>query len=139
MTTPEDGEVSEESSKERATWGNRIEFILSCCSYAVGLGAIWRFPYLVYRNGGGAFLIAYVVMYVLAGLPLFFMELAFGQYASEGPISIWKISPFFQGRGLFSDKIFWRASELFQNVFFSLQIHSITSRKSHIFLWKRRN
>ena len=45
----------------------------------------------------GAFLIPYVVMLIFTGIPLFFMELAFGQFASEGVISIWKVSPVFQG------------------------------------------
>ncbi|KAK2715136.1 hypothetical protein QYM36_009952 [Artemia franciscana] len=88
-----------DENKERGNWSNKVEFMMSCFSYAVGLGTIWRFPYLCYRNGGGAFLIPYIIMYLLAGLPLFFMELAFGQYASEGPITIWKICPLFQGIG----------------------------------------
>ncbi|XP_055927000.1 sodium- and chloride-dependent glycine transporter 1-like isoform X3 [Argiope bruennichi] len=88
-----------DENKERGNWSNGIEFLLSCLSYAVGLGNIWRFPYLCYRNGGGAFLIPYAIMLVFVGLPLFFLELSFGQYASEGPITIWKISPLFQGLG----------------------------------------
>ncbi|ELT97454.1 hypothetical protein CAPTEDRAFT_170971 [Capitella teleta] len=83
----------------RGNWTGKLDFLLSCLSYAVGLGNLWRFPYLCYRNGGGAFLIPYVVMLVFAGIPLFFMELAFGQFASEGVISIWKISPLMQGIG----------------------------------------
>uniref|UniRef100_T1KQK1 Transporter n=3 Tax=Tetranychus urticae TaxID=32264 RepID=T1KQK1_TETUR len=90
---------SYEKTVERGNWSSGIEFILSCLSYAVGLGNVWRFPYLCYRNGGGAFLIPYTIMLLFVGLPLFFMELAFGQYASEGPITIWKISPLFQGLG----------------------------------------
>nr|CAH0101802.1 unnamed protein product [Daphnia galeata] len=91
--------VKRDENIERGNWSNKLEFILSCFSYAVGLGTIWRFPYLCYRNGGGAFLIPYAIMYVFAGLPLFFFELSFGQYASEGPVSIWKVAPFFQGIG----------------------------------------
>lgn len=43
--------------KERANWGHPVEFILSCLNFALGLGNVWRYPYLAYRNGGGAFLI----------------------------------------------------------------------------------
>ncbi|KAL5963840.1 Sodium and chloride-dependent glycine transporter 1 [Taenia solium] len=84
---------------DRATWGGKIEFVLSCISYAVGLGNVWRFPYLCHKNGGGAFLLPYVVMLTLVGLPLFFLEFAFGQFASLGPISIWNVSPLFKGIG----------------------------------------
>lgn len=88
-----------DENKERGNWTSGVEFLLSCLSYAVGLGNIWRFPYLCYRNGGGAFLIPYSIMLFFVGLPLFFLELSFGQYASEGPITIWKIAPLFQGIG----------------------------------------
>lgn len=90
-------DVDSSDAESRGNWSNSLEFILSCFSYAVGLGTIWRFPYLCYKNGGGAFLIPYAIMFVFTGLPLFFLEMAFGQYASEGPITIWKVAPLFQG------------------------------------------
>ncbi|XP_064598139.1 sodium- and chloride-dependent glycine transporter 1-like isoform X2 [Liolophura sinensis] len=85
---------------ERAQWGRQIEFVLSCVGFAVGLGNVWRFPYLCYKNGGGAFLVPYFIMLLLVGVPIFFLELAFGQFASLGPISNWSFSPLFKGVGV---------------------------------------
>ncbi|XP_033126430.1 sodium- and chloride-dependent glycine transporter 1-like isoform X2 [Anneissia japonica] len=85
--------------EERGNWGGKLDFMLSTIGFAVGLGNVWRFPYLCYDNGGGAFLIPYCMMLFCAGLPLFFLELGFGQFAGLGCISIWKISPIFKGLG----------------------------------------
>ncbi|CAH1801088.1 unnamed protein product [Owenia fusiformis] len=84
---------------ERGKWTGRFDFLLSAIGYAVGLGNVWRFPYKCYTNGGAVFLIPYTIMLAFAGLPMFFLELSFGQYASLGPISIWRISPLFTGLG----------------------------------------
>ncbi|TNN61115.1 Sodium- and chloride-dependent transporter XTRP3 [Liparis tanakae] len=62
----------------RPNWDNPTEFVLACVSYAVGLGNVWRFPYLCQMHGGGGFLIPYLIMLVLEGIPLFYMELAIG-------------------------------------------------------------
>ncbi|PAA62509.1 hypothetical protein BOX15_Mlig002117g2 [Macrostomum lignano] len=84
----------------RAAWGGKVEFFLTAIGYAVGLGNVWRFPYLCYKNGGGAFLLPYCLMLALVGLPCFFLELSFGQFASLGPLTIWRVSPLFKGLGV---------------------------------------
>ena len=89
----------------RETWGNRASFLLACIGSAVGLGNIWRFPYLCYKSGGGAFLIPYIIMLILCGLPLLFMELTMGQYTRQGPIgALGKICPLLQGKPNFKSK-----------------------------------
>ncbi|XP_029462577.1 sodium- and chloride-dependent neutral and basic amino acid transporter B(0+)-like isoform X2 [Rhinatrema bivittatum] len=88
-----------ETKLKRATWPNKREACFALVGYAVGLGNVWRFPYLTYKHGGGAFLIPYTIMLVFTGFPLFFLECAFGQFASLGPIAIWKIAPILEGVG----------------------------------------
>ncbi|KAG9330427.1 hypothetical protein JZ751_025414 [Albula glossodonta] len=85
------------SQEERETWGKKIDFLLSVIGFAVDLANVWRFPYLCYKNGGGAFLVPYLFFMVIAGMPLFYMELALGQYNREGAAGVWKICPIFKG------------------------------------------
>lgn len=99
-TCLQENESKESAKKGRAIWGSQLEFILTCVGFAVGLGNVWRFPYLCFKNGGGAFLIPYFLCLVLIGVPLFYLELCLGQFSSLGPIKIWRINPWFKGLGV---------------------------------------
>ncbi|XP_027708360.1 sodium- and chloride-dependent glycine transporter 2 [Vombatus ursinus] len=98
-STPAEDDEGDEN-KARGNWSSKLDFILSMVGYAVGLGNVWRFPYLAFQNGGGAFLIPYLMMLALAGLPIFFLEVSLGQFASQGPVSVWKAIPALQGCGI---------------------------------------
>ncbi|XP_052077275.1 sodium- and chloride-dependent glycine transporter 1-like isoform X1 [Mytilus californianus] len=87
-------------TKARVGWQGRMDFLLTCIGYAVGLGNIWRFPYLCYKSGGGAFFIPYIIFLLLCGFPLFFLEVSIGQFSSLSPVTIWRICPLFKGVGM---------------------------------------
>lgn len=82
---------------ERATWNNSIEFLMSCIAVSVGFGNIWRFPFTAYENGGGAFLIPYVILLFLVGKPFYFLEMIIGQFTSNSSVKVWGMSPGFVG------------------------------------------
>ncbi len=72
-------------SKSREAFGGRWIFILAAMGSAVGLGNIWRFPYIAYENGGGAFIIPYLVALLSAGIPLLFFDYALGHRFKGSP------------------------------------------------------
>ncbi|XP_043205803.1 sodium- and chloride-dependent GABA transporter ine-like isoform X2 [Amphibalanus amphitrite] len=88
-------------ARGRTTWTNKVEFILACLGYAVGLGNLWRFPYLCYKSGGGAFFIPYLIMMVVCSIPLLLMELTIGQFTRQGPVgAMGRLCPLFKGAGV---------------------------------------
>uniref|UniRef100_A0A6G1SP16 Sodium-dependent neutral amino acid transporter SLC6A17 n=1 Tax=Aceria tosichella TaxID=561515 RepID=A0A6G1SP16_9ACAR len=91
---PEDG---------REVWPSKLQYFLAITSYSIGLGNVIRFPILVQKNGGLAFIIPFVIMLLLEGIPLFYLELAIGQRTRKAAISCWNlVSPFAVGIGIAS-------------------------------------
>ncbi|XP_045448784.1 sodium-dependent nutrient amino acid transporter 1-like [Melitaea cinxia] len=88
-----------EAAKARPTWDNQIEFLMSCIATSVGLGNVWRFPFVAYQNGGGAFLIPYIIVLILIGKPMYYLETVLGQFSSSNCVGIWALSPAMKGTG----------------------------------------
>ncbi|XP_061629950.1 sodium-dependent neutral amino acid transporter B(0)AT2 [Phyllopteryx taeniolatus] len=97
------GSDADEEEEERPAWNSKLQYILAQVGFSVGLGNVWRFPYLCQKNGGGAYLVPYLILLVLIGIPLFFLELAVGQRIRRGSIGVWNyISPRLGGLGFAS-------------------------------------
>ncbi|KAL5022066.1 hypothetical protein ScPMuIL_001221 [Solemya velum] len=97
---PPEGKASADVRNEREQWSRKLDYMLSMVGYCVGLGNLWRFPYLCMRNGGGAFLLPFLVCLVICGLPLYFLEVAAGQFAGKGTLHVWAVCPLFKGIGI---------------------------------------
>ena len=76
---------------ERAHWSNRIAFILAAAGSAVGLGNIWKFPYIAGTNGGGAFVLVYLVCIAAVGIPIFIAELYIGQMGQKNAVTSFEV------------------------------------------------
>lgn len=86
--------------ENREQWGSKIGFILAAVGSAVGLGNIWRFPYVVYSSGGGAFLIPYFVAIFTAGIPLLILEYSMGhKYRGSTPLALARANKKFEWFG----------------------------------------
>ncbi|KAF5925927.1 hypothetical protein HPG69_000418 [Diceros bicornis minor] len=99
-TIEKDDKPKDEAPTDRPFWANKTEYLLAQVGFSVGLSTIWRFPYLCFHNGGGSFLIIYILMLFLVGVPLLFLEMAAGQRMRQGSIGVWKVvSPWIGGVG----------------------------------------
>jgi NSS family neurotransmitter:Na+ symporter len=85
--------VAEVVEERRDQWGSKLGFIMAAVGSAIGLGNIWRFPYVAYDNGGGAFLLPYFIALATAGIPIVILEYALGnKYRGSGPLSYRRLS-----------------------------------------------
>lgn len=87
-------------AEKRSLWGSKIGFLLAAIGSAVGLGNIWRFSYMAYENGGGAFLIPYLVALLCAGVPLMILEYSLGhREKASPPLAFARINPLWEPLG----------------------------------------
>ena len=71
---------------EKSQWGSKIGFILASAGSAIGLGAVWKFPYMTAANGGGSFLLIFLIFTLLIGLPLLLAEFVLGRGAAVSAV-----------------------------------------------------
>ncbi len=87
---------------KREQWGSRAGFILAAVGSAIGLGNIWRFPYMAYENGGGAFFIPYLFAMLTAGIPFMILEFSMGhKHRGSAPKTLSSIHGRFEWLGWF--------------------------------------
>ena len=92
--------MSGSKTNERATFNNRRAFMVAAIGSAVGLGNIWRFPYIAFENGGGAFLLPYLVALLTAGIPLLLLDYAIGhRYRGSAPLAFRRLGRWFEPVG----------------------------------------
>ncbi|XP_041665263.1 sodium-dependent neutral amino acid transporter B(0)AT1-like [Cheilinus undulatus] len=93
--------IEKEEAEDRPKWDNKAQYILTCVGFCIGISNVWRFPYLCQSNGGGAFMILYLILLVLEGMPLLLMEFAIGQRLRKGSVGVWRaIHPYLTGIGI---------------------------------------
>ena len=79
------------NSSSSGMWSSRLIFILAAAGSAVGLGNIWRFPYVAGENGGGVFVLAYLLCICVIGLPIMIAEIVLGRAGKNSPIASMRI------------------------------------------------
>lgn len=88
--------------QQREHWGSRLGFIMAAAGSAIGLGTLWKFPYITGENGGGLFLLVYVACIFLIGMPVFIAELMLGRKAQRAAVGIFA--------SLAKNKPFWKCA-----------------------------
>ncbi|MBN2000848.1 sodium-dependent transporter [candidate division KSB1 bacterium] len=77
--------------QDRGKWGSRVGFIFAAAGSAIGLGNIWRFPYVAGENGGAAFVFLYIIFVIIIGVPVMISELAIGRYTEKNPVGAFRL------------------------------------------------
>ena len=88
--------ISNESQSSRGQWSGRLGFIAAAAGSSIGLGNIWKFPYITGENGGGAFVLVYLLCIVLIAAPILIAEILIGRASQKGAVGAF---PALAGRG----------------------------------------
>uniref|UniRef100_A0A7N4P4E5 Transporter n=1 Tax=Sarcophilus harrisii TaxID=9305 RepID=A0A7N4P4E5_SARHA len=135
MESEEKDSEREKNEGERPAWSSKLQYILAQVGFSVGLGNVWRFPYLCQKNGGGAYLIPYLVLLLIIGIPLFYLELAVGQKIRRGSIGVWNfISPKLGGIGYASCVVCFFVA-LYYNVIIGWSLFYFSQSFQHPLPW----
>jgi NSS family neurotransmitter:Na+ symporter len=79
--------MTDTKKSQHGEWSSRFAFILAAAGSAVGLGNIWKFPYITGENGGGAFVLVYLACVLLIGIPIMIAETMLGRRGKQSPIN----------------------------------------------------
>ena len=77
-------------TEPRGQWSGRLGFILAATGSAIGLGNLWKFPYITHENNGGAFVLVYIAMVALVGVPIMIAEILMGRRTQQSPVGAFK-------------------------------------------------
>ena len=101
MTETDDGGGGNDSNGGRDFWGSQWEFLMAVFGLSAGFQCVLNFPFVAYHHGKCAFLVAYGILLVLIGIPMYLMEVTVGQFSALGPLQVWKnMLPLGRGIGL---------------------------------------
>ncbi|KAL8594857.1 hypothetical protein ACOMHN_016098 [Nucella lapillus] len=132
----EEEEEKKEEGEGRVKWSSQMEYMLSTVGYCVGVGNVFRFPYVCNKNGGGAFLLPFLVCLVLIGMPMFFLESSLGQFRGKSPLHVWSICPLLKGigmsSGLLAALVYW-----YYNIILAWSLYYLVSSFQSTLPWMR--
>ncbi|XP_071101920.1 sodium- and chloride-dependent glycine transporter 1-like [Haliotis cracherodii] len=84
----------------REKWRHHLDYVVTLLGFGIGSGSFVKFPYLCMRNGGGAFLIPFILFTFIGTIPVVFVEMVIGQFSQKGPVEVWNLCPPFKGIGI---------------------------------------
>lgn len=85
-------------SEWKIKWPRNIDFLFVCTGFCAGLGNFWRFPSIALRYGGGSFLLAYLLVLLIMGVPIFYLEVIMGQFVSRAGARVFDCVPIVRGK-----------------------------------------